>query len=64
MSPGTVIEIGSWAAWGVLDLRLWTRYDDPAPLLDRSLTSLDEIPYLHVIYSEPVKAELDNPAAA
>ena len=61
MSPGTVIEIGKLGGLGVLDLEgLWTRYDDPAPLLDRipDIPQDKITPYLQKIYSEPVKAEL------
>src|SRR5690606_36598966 len=35
MSPQTAIMLGQIGGLGVLDLEgLWTRYDDPAPLLD------------------------------
>ncbi len=34
-SPATAIAMGRLGALGVLDLEgLWTRYDDPQPLLD------------------------------
>lgn len=34
-SPATAIAMGKMGALGVLDLEgLWTRYDDPQPLLD------------------------------
>jgi IMP dehydrogenase len=61
VSPGTAIEIGHLGGVGVLNLEgVWTRYDDPEPLLD-------EIAHLEVdkatarmqqIYSEPIKPEL------
>ena len=35
MSPDTAIAFGKAGGLGVLDLEgLWTRYDDPAPLLE------------------------------
>src|SRR3954449_2555385 len=35
VSPATAIEIGRLGGLGVLDLEgLWTRYDDPEPLLE------------------------------
>ncbi|MCU1693037.1 MAG: dehydrogenase family protein, partial [Frankiales bacterium] len=61
VSPETAIEIGRLGGLGVLDLEgLWTRYDDPAPLLveiaelpaDRALARMREV------YAEPVKADL------
>jgi IMP dehydrogenase len=61
VSPATAIEIGRLGGVGVLNLEgVWTRYDDPDPLLD-------EIAHLEVdkatarmqqIYSEPIKPEL------
>ncbi len=42
VSPATAIEIGRLGGLGVLDLEgLWTRYDDPEPLLDE-IASLPE----------------------
>jgi IMP dehydrogenase len=61
VSPATAIEIGRLGGLGVLDLEgLWTRYDDPEPLLDRiaSLPAEDVTPELQRIYREPVKADL------
>ena len=59
--PATAIEIGRLGGAGVLNLEgVWTRYDDPEPLLE-------EISHLEVdkatarmqqIYMEPIKAEL------
>jgi IMP dehydrogenase len=61
VSPATAIDIGRLGGVGVLNLEgVWTRYDDPEPLLD-------EIAHLEVdkatarmqqIYSEPIKPEL------
>jgi IMP dehydrogenase len=61
VSPSTAIEVGRLGGVGVLNLEgVWTRYDDPDPLLD-------EIAHLEVdkatarmqqIYSEPIKPEL------
>ena len=61
VSPETAIEIGRLGGLGVLDLEgLWTRYDDPEPLLDR-IAELPEGEVTHElqrIYAEPVKADL------
>lgn len=61
MSPETVIALGRHGGLGVLDLEgLWTRYDDPEPLL-AEIASLDPAGAtrrLQEIYAEPVKAEL------
>ncbi|MFT8638917.1 GuaB3 family IMP dehydrogenase-related protein [Bifidobacterium sp.] len=61
MSPQTAIALGRLGGLGVLDMEgLWTRYEDPRPLLQ-------EISELHAeratariqeIYAEPIKAEL------
>ena len=58
VSPATAVEIGRLGGVGVLNLEgVWTRYEDPEPLLD-------EISHLEVdkatarmqeIYSEPIK---------
>ena len=60
-SPATAIAMGKMGALGVLDLEgLWTRYDDPQPLLDE----IDELPAesaterIQQIYAEPIKPEL------
>ena len=61
MSPATAIELGRLGGIGVLDLEgLWTRYEDPSPLLteivglpaERSTARMQEI------YSEPIKPAL------
>jgi IMP dehydrogenase len=61
VSPRTAIEIGRLGGLGVLDLEgLWTRYDDPEPLLERiaELPAEDVTRELQRIYGEPVKADL------
>jgi IMP dehydrogenase len=61
MSPATVAQLGGLGALGVLDLEgLWTRYEDPAPLL-AEIAALDPaaaIARLQEIYAAPVRAEL------
>ncbi len=61
MSPETAIEVGRLGGLGVLDLEgLWTRYDDPAPLL-AELAELDEpagTERMRALYREPVKEDL------
>ncbi|QTB92101.1 GuaB3 family IMP dehydrogenase-related protein [Bifidobacterium saguini] len=60
-SPATAIQMGKMGALGVLDLEgLWTRYDDPAPLLDEisQLPAEEATARIQQIYSEPVKPEL------
>ncbi|MEP6482249.1 MAG: GuaB3 family IMP dehydrogenase-related protein [Rhodoglobus sp.] len=61
VSPTTAIAIGKLGGLGVLDLEgLWTRYDDPEPLLAeiRGLTPEVATQRMQEIYSEPVKPEL------
>ncbi len=61
MSPATAVAFGRLGGLGVLDLEgLWTRYDDPGPLLEEvaSLDSLAATHRLQEIYAEPIKAEL------
>src|ERR1700710_2988731 len=42
MSPATAIEMGRLGGLGVLNLEgLWTRYDDPQPLLEEVATIAD-----------------------
>lgn len=61
MSPATVIALGKLGGLGVLDLEgLWTRYDDPEPLL-AEIASLDGAAVnerMQQIYAEPIKPEL------
>jgi IMP dehydrogenase len=61
MSPATAIALGRSGGVGVLDLEgLWTRYDDPEPLLAdvARLRGQDATRRLQEIYAEPVKADL------
>ena len=60
-SPATAIAMGKMGALGVLDLEgLWTRYDDPQPLLDEiaELPAERETERIQQIYAEPIKPEL------
>lgn len=61
VSPATAIRIGRFGGLAVLDLEgLWTRYEDPEPLL-AELATLDNpraTRRLQEIYAEPVKEEL------
>lgn len=61
MSPATAIAMGRFGGLGVLDLEgLWTRYENPQPLLDE----IAQLPVEHAtariaqMYAEPIKAEL------
>jgi IMP dehydrogenase len=61
MSPSTVVELGRLGGLGVLNLEgLWTRYDDPEPLL----AELAELPTeratqrMREIYAKPIDAGL------
>src|ERR671921_1314671 len=61
MSPATAVQLGRLGGLGVLDLEgLWTRYDDPSPLLAEVATLEDAAATrrLQEIYAEPVKTEL------
>jgi IMP dehydrogenase len=61
MSPSTAILLGKLGGLGVLDLEgLWTRYDEPEPLLDE-IARLDAgraTQRLQELYDEPVRKEL------
>lgn len=61
MSPATAIELGRAGGLGVLDLEgLWTRYDDPEPLLEE-IAGLEEgkaLNRLQEIYAAPVREDL------
>lgn len=60
-SPATAIAMGKMGALGVLDLEgLWTRYDDPQPLLDEiaQLPADQATGCIQQIYAEPIKPEL------
>jgi IMP dehydrogenase len=61
MSPATAIAFGKYGGLGVLNLEgLWTRYDDPQPLLDEvaELRGAAATRRMQEIYGEPVRAEL------
>lgn len=61
VSPKTAISIGKLGGLGVLDLEgLWTRYENPEPLLDeiRSLPDDRVATRIAQIYAEPIKSEL------
>ena len=61
MSPETAIALGKLGGLGVLNLEgLWTRYDDPVPLLAEvaSLQGHQATRRLQEIYTEPIKPEL------
>jgi IMP dehydrogenase len=61
MSPETVGAVGRAGGLGVLDAEgLWTRYDDPAPLLEElsQLEPMAATAALQRIYAEPVRDEL------
>ncbi len=60
-SPDTAIALGRLGALGVLDLEgLWTRYDDPKPLLDEIAGLPDDAATKRIqeIYTQPVRADL------
>lgn len=60
-SPATAIAMGKMGALGVLDLEgLWTRYDNPQPLLDEiaELPAESATERIQQIYAEPIKPEL------
>jgi IMP dehydrogenase len=61
VSPATAIEIGRLGGLAPLDLEgLWTRYDDPSPLLEEcaSLGTEAATRRLQEIYAAPIKEEL------
>jgi IMP dehydrogenase len=61
VSPSTAITLGKLGGLGVLNLEgLWTRYDDPQPLLDE-IATLDEkraTARMQEIYAAPVQEDL------
>ncbi|MGC8481286.1 MAG: GuaB3 family IMP dehydrogenase-related protein, partial [Acidimicrobiales bacterium] len=61
VSPATAIEIGRLGGVGVLNLEgLWTRYEDPEPLL-KEIASLEPekaTARMQQIYGEPIRPEL------
>ncbi len=61
MSPETAIAFGRAGGLGVLNLEgLWTRYDDPSPLLEEvaGLHGAQATKRMQEIYQEPIKPEL------
>ncbi len=61
VSPATAIAMGKLGGLAVLDLEgLWTRFDDPEPLLEEVATLGEEAATtrLQEIYAEPIKEEL------
>src|ERR687895_1316357 len=62
MSPATAILLGQLGGLGVLNLEgLWTRYDDPQPLLEEIIAVEDPVQAtkaMQAIYAEPIKPEL------
>jgi IMP dehydrogenase len=61
MSPRTAIDFGNHGGLGVLNLEgLWTRYDDPEPLLEEvaGLEGTDATARLQQMYAAPIRAEL------
>jgi IMP dehydrogenase len=60
-SPATAVALGRFGGLGVLDLEgLWTRYEDPTPLLDE-IASLDgsaATARMQQIYASPIVPEL------
>ena len=61
MSPATAIAFGRFGGLGVLNLEgLWTRYDDPEPLLEE-ISGLDAeaaVARMQEVYAAPIRAEL------
>lgn len=64
MSPATAIALGRCGGLGVLDLEgLWTRYEDPQPVLDEIADlSSENLPQstrrMQELYSAPIQPEL------
>jgi IMP dehydrogenase len=61
VSPATAMEVGRLGGVGVLNLEgLWTRYEDPEPLLEEIASSDTDKATLRMqeIYAEPIKPEL------
>ncbi|MBD0292157.1 MAG: GuaB3 family IMP dehydrogenase-related protein [Jiangellaceae bacterium] len=61
MSPSTAVLLGKIGGLGVLDLEgLWTRYDDPEPVLEEisQLDSAAATRRLQELYEEPVREDL------
>jgi len=61
MSPAAAVAVGNAGGLGVLDLEgLWTRYEDPEPLLDEvaRLPGREATSRLQQIYAEPINPDL------
>lgn len=62
MSPATAIQLGQLGGLGVLNLEgLWTRYDDPQPLLEELAQLSDDgrtVQRMRELYAAPIKPEL------
>ncbi|WP_345752771.1 GuaB3 family IMP dehydrogenase-related protein [Microbacterium rhizophilus] len=61
VSPQTAIMLGQLGGLGVLDLEgLWTRYEDPEPLLAEIASLPDEVATsrMQQLYAEPIKPSL------
>lgn len=61
VSPRTAVMLGQLGGLGVLDLEgLWTRYEDPEPLLDEiaRLGETEATARMQQLYSAPIKPEL------
>ena len=61
VSPATAIEIGRFGGLAVLNLEgLWTRYDDPEPILDQIAAEPDDkaTRRLQELYQEPIREDL------
>jgi IMP dehydrogenase len=62
MSPSTVIRMGQLGGLGVLNLEgLWTRYEDPEPLLEEIVAIEDPVAAtrrMQEIYQAPIQPEL------
>jgi IMP dehydrogenase len=61
VSPDTAVALGRLGGLGVLDLEgLWTRYDDPEPLLQEisELPSDRAVERMREIYAKPIEADL------
>jgi len=61
VSPRTAVEIGRLGGLAVLNLEgLWTRYDDPEPLLEQiaELPTADATARLQELYAKPIEPDL------
>ena len=57
MSPETAIAFGRFGGLGVLNLEgLWTRYDDPTPLLEEVANDRPDVVFVGVSVTESVEA--------